>query len=255
MKKELKSKLYLIAALLLTGVCVFFGGRAVIGYWQLNAQKVALLDLAQQVKKIEAENENADLSENGVSPMAAACSALYQENQDFAAWLSIPETEVDYPTMYAPDRKNHYLYRNFEGEYSVCGLPFFDEGCNPTGDGNLLIYGHDMKDGSMFGSLRNYYDQAFFEEHQAIELNSISQSSEYQIVYVVQANALSTGFAYEKALTIQDEAAFDEFKSGCEANSLYSTGNLVEYSDKLLLLVTCSDLEKEGRLVIVAKRK
>lgn len=96
-------------------------------------------------------------------------SVLFAENSECIGWLCIPDTAIDYPVMYTPNAPQKYLRRNFYGEYSQSGVPFLDYRCNPD-SGNLLIYGHNMKNGTMFSDLKKYLDADFLDSHQTIEL-------------------------------------------------------------------------------------
>lgn len=96
-------------------------------------------------------------------------SALFAENSECIGWLCIPDTAVNYPVMHTPNAPQKYLRRNFYSEYSQSGVPFLDYRCSPD-SGDLLIYGHNMKNGTMFSDLRKYLDADFLDSHQTIEL-------------------------------------------------------------------------------------
>ncbi len=93
--------------------------------------------------------------------------ALWQQNNDLAGWLSIDGTEIDAPVMYTPDDPEYYLRRAFDGSSAVSGCLFIDGGCML--DSNfLLIYGHRMNDGTMFGSLSRYAEEDYAREHPGV---------------------------------------------------------------------------------------
>lgn len=81
---------------------------------------------------------------------------LFAQNSDCVGWLCIPDTVVDYPVMHTPENPQKYLRRNFYGEYSQSGTPFLDSRCGMDSD-NLIIYGHNMRNDTMFGSLQNIW--------------------------------------------------------------------------------------------------
>lgn len=91
-------------------------------------------------------------------------SALFAENSECIGWLCIPDTAIDYPVMHTPKNPQKYLRRNFYGEYSQSGVPFLDYRCS-LDSGDLLIYGHNMKNGTMFSDLRKYLDADFLSSH------------------------------------------------------------------------------------------
>lgn len=104
-------------------------------------------------------------------------SPLYQQNPQFLGWIHIDGTTVDYPVMYAPNQPGFYLRRGFYGKSSSHGVPYLEEGCAPGLSNNLILYGHNMKDGSMFHDLLNYADKEFREAHQYIQFDTTSDFS------------------------------------------------------------------------------
>ncbi len=86
---------------------------------------------------------------------------IYERNHDFFAWITIPDTNVDYPVMYSPDRPLQYLGHDFDGNFSYSGVPFVDSDCDPNGS-YYLVYGHQMRNGAMFGGLKKYEDKSYW---------------------------------------------------------------------------------------------
>ena len=107
-------------------------------------------------------------------------SELFAENSECIGWLCIPDTAVNYPVMYTPNDPQKYLRRNFYGEYSQSGVPFLDYRCSPD-SGDLLIYGHNMKNGTMFSDLKKYLDSDFLSSHQTIELQTANGLYRYTV--------------------------------------------------------------------------
>ena len=89
-------------------------------------------------------------------------AGLYAENSDTIGWLKIDGTEIDNVVMFAPDEIDKYLHRDFYGNDSYRGCLFVDEFCDVLNSDNLIIYGHNMKDGSMFGTLDKYAGKSFY---------------------------------------------------------------------------------------------
>lgn len=94
---------------------------------------------------------------------------LFAQNSDCIGWPSIPDTVVDYPVMHTPENPQKYLRRDFHGEYSQSGTPFPDSRCGMDSN-NLIIYGHNMRNDTMFGSLPKYMEQDYRQAHPIIEL-------------------------------------------------------------------------------------
>lgn len=107
-------------------------------------------------------------------------SPLSRQNSECIGWLCIPNTAVNYPVMHTPRNPQKYLRTNFYGEYSQSGVPFLDYRCSLDG-GNLLIYGHNMKNGTMFGELKSYTDPAFCADHPTIEFQTADGLFRYTV--------------------------------------------------------------------------
>lgn len=184
-------------------------------------------------------------------------SALYQRNADLAGWLSIDGTGIDYPVMYAPDRKEYYLHRSFDGQYAASGCLFIDEDCDPESN-HQLIYGHHMNNGSMFGKLPDYADPAFAAQHPVIAFDTMREEGRYELLGAFYATVYSPseagGFRYYQYEDLSDRARFDEYVAQVKAAALYDTGVEAEYGDSLLTLSTCSYHTANGRFVVVARK-
>lgn len=177
---------------------------------------------------------------------------LHEMNPDFWGWLTIGDTVIDYPVMHTPDEPQAYLHMDFDGAYSYAGSLFLDGACF-EGCGNYIIYGHHMRDGSMFAALMSYSDLEFFRAHRTIELKTLTFSARYEVFAVFLANAYGD-FQYYACADLTDEAAFDAYVDTLTSLSLYSTGTTAAFGDELLTLSTCSYHELDGRLVVAAKR-
>jgi len=179
---------------------------------------------------------------------------LYEENTDFIGWLEIENTNIDYPVMQTgKERKDYYLYKNFYKEYSHMGTPYIAEFCNVLESDNLIIYGHHIKGNKMFGELEKYKKKNFYQEHKKIRFNTIYENAEYEIIAVFKTIA-HTGFEYYKFYNADTKQEFDTFIKKCKELSFYSIEETAEYGDKLITLSTCEYSNKNGRLVVVAKK-
>lgn len=183
---------------------------------------------------------------------------IYEQNSDLVGWLEIPGTEINYPVMLNPDTADYYLYRNFSGEESRHGCLFAQEQSDPLAPSdNITIYGHNMKDGSMFAGLMDYKKEDFYKSHKTIVFDTVHEEHTYEIVSVfVTTVSIGEGFHYYKFINAANEEEFNTFVTKCKKLSLYDTGVSAEYGDKLISLSTCEyNYEPvNGRLVVVAKR-
>lgn len=182
-------------------------------------------------------------------------AAIYEQNHDFAGWISIEGTNINYPVMQTVDRPNYYLNRDFDRNYSKYGVPYVQEDCNLATSDNLVIYGHHMKNGSMFADLCRYEDENFYQTHPIIRFDTLTDFGEYEIIAVFKTVAYSTeGFKYYNFVNAENEEAFDAYVAECKDLSLYEIDVTAEYGDKLITLSTCEYSRTNGRMVIVAKR-
>lgn len=179
---------------------------------------------------------------------------VFNLNPDLVGWIYIPGTQVNYPVVQSPEWVNYYLTRDFYGQESKHGAIYVDEMANvKTPSHNVTIYGHKMKDGSMFADLLNYSDKAFYNANPIIEFNTIYENHTYQIFSVFITTANEGGFDYHNFVDGTEEE-FDAFVAKCKELSLYDTGVSVAYGDKLITLSTCEHNVANGRYVVVAKQ-
>ncbi len=181
---------------------------------------------------------------------------IYELNNDFVGWLRIPGTKVNYPVVQHPEEKDYYLKRDFYGNASNHGAIYVKEDCDvEKPSDNVTVYGHRMKDGSMFASLHLYLEKAFWEEHPYIYMDSLQEHRTYEIMAVFTMSASDPdGFMYHEFVEAEDPVAFDRFTAQCKALSLYDTGVDAQWGDSFITLSTCEYSRENGRLVIIAKR-
>lgn len=207
----------------------------------------ALSDLIDETAEPAAEGEtNAD-----------KFARLVERNSEFIGWISIENTNLDFPVMYSPTRADFYLRHDFEGEYSNYGVPYLDEDCTLTAEDrseNLIIYGHNMKTGTIFGSLTGYKEASYYSEHPYIEFDTLYGDGTYQVFGAFAIDVVSdTSFAYNTYIDM-DETTFDEFVNEVKRRSDVDSGITPEYGDELLTLSTCEYSSSNGRYVVCARR-
>ena len=181
---------------------------------------------------------------------------LYEENPDLFAWISIKGTEVNYPVMFTPENSEYYLRRGFDGKYAYSGTPFLDGRCDPDGK-YYLVYGHHMKNRTMFGTLPKYEKKAYCEEHPLIGFDTLYEKRTYQVMAAFKTRIYEKDadvFKYYVYLDLPDEETFAEYVREVKKLTPYDTGVDAEFGDELLVLSTCSYHTDEGRFVVVAKR-
>ncbi len=190
-------------------------------------------------------------------PMLAKYKTLYQKNKKLIGWLKIDDTNIDYPVMQTVNNE-YYLDHNFNQEYDKNGSLFLDKDCNAAfPNTNMIIYGHHMKSGNMFGNLNRYSKESYFKEHKQIQFDTIYEEGIYDVMYVFRSKIYSEEEIVFKYYQFFDVTSEDEFYSYMEemANlSLYDTGVTASYGDRLITLSTCDSSETDGRFVVVAKK-
>lgn len=181
---------------------------------------------------------------------------LYEMNNDMVGWIKIEGTKVNYPVMQTPDNPDFYLDRNFAKEYSRFGCIYARESCdiNLPSD-NITLYGHHMRDGSMFAALNQYVNKWFFDAHPHIYFDTLTEYHTYQIFAVFKTSAsVGKGFSYHYFENASTAEEFDEFVATCKKLSFYDSGFTPVYGDKLICLSTCEYTLENGRFVVVAYR-
>ena len=182
---------------------------------------------------------------------------LWEENPEFVGWLSIDGTIIDYPVMHTPYDREKYLYKNFQGEYYYHGTPFIDYRCTEDSD-NLIIYSHNMTDGSMFHSLPFYEQKSYWESHPIIRFDSLWEEREFEVMAVFRDRVYLTSeevFKFYNFIDVADEAEFNETIQILKEKSIYDTGVTPTYGQQLITLVTCAYHTEHGRFVVVACEK
>lgn len=148
--------------------------------------------------------------------------ALISENADCIGWLSIDGTSINYPVMYTPSEPQKYLRRSFYGQYSQSGVPFLDSRCSMNG-GNLIIYGHNMRNGTMFSDLKKYVNREFLNAHRTVKFETADGVQTFTVTEVLKTNTADPWYDH----------------TTCE-------------DGRHLILSTCYGSGKDGRLLIIA---
>ena len=216
----------------------------------------------------EADEESAPVQTAEMSQKMGEVHAL---NPDCAGWIMIDGTVIDYPVMQTPDDEQYYLNRDFDGKYSAYGCIIADtDACIGTGtaaedyaDGtrpstNIILHGHNMKNGTMFGSLDKFRDQTFTKNHPIIKFSSLYEDREYEICSVFLSQVYKRNetdkFKYYQFFNAENEDEFNGFYRQIKKQAMFDTGVDAEYGDEFITLSVCAYHVDNGRLVVVGKR-
>ncbi len=176
---------------------------------------------------------------------------LISQNSDCLGWLSIEGTAVDYPVMHTPDWPQKYLRMNFNQEYSDSGVPFMDYRCSLDSD-NLIIFGHNMKNGTMFAPLTEYLKDGYPTAHPTILLETEDGAHEFTIFVVAAVDKLDPWYSFINAGTEED---FDKAVQKLIQSACYTMGDAPAFGDRLLTLSTCYRGSNSDRLIVVAVQR
>lgn len=232
---------------------------------QAKHEQEAFTDLAAIVLEADqdfpmSKSDNTDAAQESTETQAPVVPSPYQNlydmNNDFIGWLNIPNTKIDYPVMFTPDEPEYYLRRAFDKTSSQSGTPFVGENGNIDSD-CLIIYGHNMKNGSMFGTLDNYADKDFLTENRTFSFHTLLDDREYEVFAAVKTNILhsdETGFRYYNYSGDLSQRAYEELVDWLVANTVYDTGISPVYGEQILILSTCSYHTDNGRFIVAARR-
>lgn len=208
--------------------CLLLSAAAVLAgvniYSELKERQKEKEDFAA-VSQIAEPTVTAAQTESEPAEQSAAdrnIQALIAENADCIGWLSIDGTNISYPVMHTPSDPQKYLRRNFYGKYSQSGVPFLDGRCDLQST-NLIIYGHNMRNGTMFSNLKKYVDRDFLNAHRTVKFETADGVQTFTVTEVLKTN---TSDAWYNRITAED--------------------------GRRLVLSTCYGSGKDGRLLIIA---
>ena len=182
---------------------------------------------------------------------------LFSQNKSLIGWIKIDDTNIDYPVMQTVNNE-YYLDHNYNQQYDKNGSIFLDKDCDITKPGtNMIIYGHHMKSGKMFGNLKLYSNKDYFEKHRIIQFDTIYEEGRYEVMYVFRSRIYNEDeivFKYYQFFDVATPEEFDSNMAEMAKIALYDTGVTAKYGDKLITLSTCDNSEQDGRFVVVAKK-
>lgn len=183
---------------------------------------------------------------------------LYEINNDLIGWIKIENTDLSYPVVKSKI-KNYYLRKDFYKKYSSYGTPFLAEGCDIDTSDNVIIYGHHINNQKMFGYLENYKKEEYYRNHKIIDFYTLNESetikNEYEIFAVFKTSLYSSNsFKYYSYINFSNKDEFYYFMEKVKKISMYKTNITPRYGEKLITLSTCEYSNKNGRLVVMARK-
>ena len=235
--KNKKSIFHVIVFLFVAAILVLTAGMAANELKEDYAEEKQFEDIQKDAEKATDKN---------------LLGKLKKRNSDVVGYLEIPDTTISYPVMQTKDNPDYYLNRDIDKNYSFYGTPYLSAYCDLEKSDNLIIYGHNINGGRMFGALTQYREEYFYKEHKNVYFTAESKDI-YEIFAVMSVN--KNMFPYWKFVMAQDEEDYDEFIDKVKQYSIYDARITPKYGDKLLTLSTCDKARGDDyRFVMVAKK-
>ncbi len=267
MKK--RKTVLLLLLLLFCGIFIYCGTMLVIEFSQRERDDETFDELAELIllpdEFVESsasndfsysENSKADESyseESGSEQKPQIyhkrnLSPIIEKNSDCVGWIYIEDTHVNYPVMYTPNEAQKYIDKSFDLKSSSYGVPFIEGECTPNGD-HVIIYGHNMKNGSMFATIKQYRNKDFFDSHPIIEYETLDGCKTYRVLAMCEINSKDKWYSFmDTGNPIDFDAQFSRVLKRAVNKS-----DVVPTQDKqILTLSTCQGGDKDARLVLIA---
>lgn len=204
------------------------------------------VQLVEMRQEAETKEDNTDWSKG-----------MLDVNPDYKGWLTIYGTQISEPVVQGETNET-YLRTNINGEHAEAGTLFLDETTDLTQDGNLIIYGHKMNDGTMFGTLDKFEDEEFFDNNGTVCWESEKGKEYYQIFALLVLPGYSTdpNFIDLQAWNnvLDEEQTADMLNTIADRASIFRGESFNLEKDKYIFLVTCDYSINNGRLVLVGRR-
>lgn len=219
----------------------------------------------------ETESETATTTEPPPLVTLASMEQLLADNPDTAGWIKVDGTYIDNVVVQAADN-DYYLDRNFYGEKSQPGTVFADYRCvvndyNNKQSDNIILYGHNQRDGTMFGTLNKYKIKSgntknfdFYLEHPTFTFSNLYEEYTYKIIasFIIEVEPRQTRdgiiFDYHNYIKFGTKRPYQTFIDNVMERSAINTGVDVEEGDKFLTLSTCSNEFEPSRFVVIGRR-
>ena len=178
---------------------------------------------------------------------------LQTVNADIKGWLTVPGTNIDYPVLQSSKTEpDYYLHRSYKKRYAEAGSIYLQYDCSPETSRNTVVYGHHMLYDAMFTELPKYNYFSFWKAHQTFLYENASGKCSCEIFAVLHVSPDSFSF---NRTQFADDADFARFLSALQGKAIYNTGVTVTEKDKIMMLVTCSYEQRNGRTIVIGKQQ
>lgn len=204
-----------------------------------NSAKEALKELASEV---------VSPAENSEIPIEINFEELIKANSDVIGWIYCKNTPISYAVVQEEDN-NYYLRRDLNGQYSNNGSIFADcRNSRDFSDKNTIIYGHNMRNNSMFGTLTNYEDEQYFTEHP--EMYLLTPDTKYKIKLIAAIEQENDAEFYADLLNIEKT---EKMINDAIERSTFKSNYVFSSDDRFITLSTCSYDYEDARFLVIGK--
>lgn len=252
----MKNRIYIALICAFSILLAVSSGFLIKHYIDSEKQSELYDNLIETIEKTDTEKDTMTYSQD--KSFLSDYQDLYLQNNDMVGWIKIEDTKINYPVMQSKDNPNFYLKHGFDKAYTDYGCPYIQENCDvDIPSDNLIIYGHNMKDSSMFSELMKYTDKSFWESHKTISFDTLTEKCDYEIIAAFKTVVYTDSpesFKYYQFINADTGDEFNAYITKCKELALYDTGVTAEYGDKLITLSTCEYSRNNGRMVVVAKK-
>ena len=270
-QQEKTRRIILFASLFVAGACILY--IAIYNIAKNRSDRTAdLLSNLREQAGSEAQAQSGNQEESGapiihyvdeeeIPDILPEYINLYNQNKRLIGWLEIADIDgepfLEYPVMQTTDNE-YYLTHGFNQENDKNGCIFMDCNCDAIKPSdNLILYGHHMQSGRMFGNLVKYEDYNFYLTHKIIKFDTIYEHGEYEVMYAFRTSLKTENdisFKYYQFIDCNGAEEFNSYMNEMAQMALYDTGVTAVWGDHLLTLSTCDYEEKNGRFAVVARR-
>lgn len=213
--------------------------------------------IAEEIE--ETTQENIQETNNQNSERILKVQKLQEENSDIVGWLEIEGTSINYPVLQGTDNE-YYMTHNYKKQKSKNGSIFLTKDYDwSIPSSNLLIYGHNLNNGTMFQELLKYSKEEFYKEHPIIRFTTNKEDAEYEIISAFKSRVYykteKNVFRYYFFVNANSEAEYNEFVQNAKKASLYDIDKTAKFGNQLITLSTCSYHVEDGRFAVVGRKK
>ena len=256
-------KVFAIGIVLLTLIALL--NRAFINKLlipQVNYEDFTIDDMPSNTGVVTAEADSMEAGEQDIDNQVVSDNKpkilkkyrdLYAQNSDMIGYIYLNE-DYEYPILQRVMNQNYYIDHNFNGQESVSGSIFANRYTKLGESGIALLYGHRLKSGEMFSSLKYYIESnKYMEENSEIRIDTLYEKGKYELAGLVLIS-LDNEFAYYDFVGDVTESEFDKWKAGMQEHCIKGSMDSLSYGDTIVELSTCEYSSENGREVVVFKK-